>query len=306
MNFELTEDQRAILGGLDQLIASFGIEAPKEPCVAAFSTELDTVLASDGFLGIAQEDGFGPLEAAMMVERLARLPVSVEAGASMLVGPALGLDPAARPIALVAGDGTAPARFLPMARLLLVDRGDHVLAVTVDPEQVEPVETLFAYPYGRLRSLDGLETRRIDDIATLRRCWRVAIAAEAAGCMQGALDLVVDHVTTRQAFGRPLGSFQALQHRLVVASESTESTKYLALRAAWSDSEMDAAIAAAFAQDRIPQLTYDFHQFSGAMGLTLEFPLHLWTYRLRALLGELGGSGDQARAAAEAAWPCVA
>jgi alkylation response protein AidB-like acyl-CoA dehydrogenase len=306
MNFELTEDQGAILGGLDGLVASFAIAAPKDPSFTAFSVQLDTALASDGFLGIAREDGFGPLEAALMVERLARLPLSVEAGASMLVGPALDLDPATRPIALVAGDGTSPARFLPMARVLLVDRGDHVLAVTVDTAKVEPVETLFAYPYGRLRSLDGLETRRIDDVATLRRRWRIAIAAEAAGLMQGALDLVVDHVTTRQAFGRPLGSFQALQHRLAIASESAQSTKYLALRAAWSDTELDAAIAAGFAQDRISQLTYDLHQFSGAMGLTLEFPLHLWTYRLRALLGELGGSGGQAATAAEAAWPCVA
>jgi hypothetical protein len=38
------------------------------------------------------------------------------------------------------------------------------------------------------------------------------------------------------------------------------------------------------------------------MGLTLEFDLHLWTYRLKALLGELGGSSAQAQAAASSVW----
>ena len=91
-----------------------------------------------------------------------------------------------------------------------------------------------------------------------------------------------------------------------MAAETAQSTRWLALRGAFSDSDLDVAVAATFVQDRIPTFTYDLHQFSGAMGLTLEFPLHHWTYRLRALLGELGGSSGQARAAAVAAWPGVA
>ncbi len=302
MNFELTDDQASVLSGLDQLIGSFAVEAPKEPAVAAYAHDLDGALAGSGFLGIAREEGFGPLDAAMVVERLARLPRGVEAGASALVAPAMGVEAGVRPVALTAGSGTAPARYLTLAKVLLVDRGDHALAVEVAPERVLPVETLLAYPYGRLETLDGLPARRIDDVATLRRRWRVALAAEAAGCMQAALDQVLEHVNHRMAFGRPLGSLQAVQHRMAMAAETVQSSRWLAFRAAWSDGEADAAIAAGFAQDRIPQLTYDLHQFCGAMGLTLEFPLHFWTYRLRALLGELGGSSGQARVAAEATW----
>ena len=62
------------------------------------------------------------------------------------------------------------------------------------------------------------------------------------------------------------------------------------------------ARAHAYVQDAIPRVTYDLHQFCGAMGLTLEFKLHYWTYRLKALLGELGGSSPQARAAAMSTW----
>jgi len=306
MNFGLTEDQSSILTGLEQLLASEAPAAPTEPVFAAYAADLDKAIAAAGFLDIAREDGFGPLEAALITERIARLPCSIEAAASALVAPALAIPAGTRPIALASGDGSTAARFLPMAELLVVDRGDDALLIRVDPDNVEPVETLFAYPYGRLKSLENLEQTVVSDVAALRRRWRVAIAAEAAGCMASALALVIDHVKTRQAFGRPLGAFQAIQHRLAMASETAESTKWLALRAAWSDTDADAAIAAGFAQSRIAQITYDLHQFSGAMGLTLEFPLHLWTYRLRALAGELGGSGAQSRTAAAAAWPDVA
>jgi alkylation response protein AidB-like acyl-CoA dehydrogenase len=193
-----------------------------------------------------------------------------------------------------------------MAQALIYPRGDEAVMVKVDPARVETVDTLLAYPYGKLASVEGLEQTVVGDAATLRRRWRIALAAEAAGCMAAALAQVVEHVKTRNAIGRPLGAFQAIQHRLAWAAETGEAVKWLAFRAAWSDDEADAAIAAGFAQSRIATLTYDLQQFSGAMGLTLEFPLHLWTYRLRALAGELGGASVQSRAAAAAAWPDAA
>jgi alkylation response protein AidB-like acyl-CoA dehydrogenase len=303
VDFELTDDQASIVDGLDKLIASFGLEPPKDPVFAAYAHDLDAALAENGYLDIAREDGFGPLDGALIVERLARHPRTVEAAATILIAPALGVAPGIRPIALATRIDAA-ARYLPMAGLLLVLKGDGVRMIEVMPDQVEPVETLFAYPYGRLRDPVAATGKLLEGGAatTLRRRWRLAIAIEAAGLMQSALDTVLEHVKTRVAFGRALGGFQAIQHRLAMAAETTQSTKWLALRAAYTDSEQDCAVAACFAQDRIPGFTYDLHQFSGAMGLTLEYPLHHWSYRLRALLGELGGSSAQARAAAQAAW----
>jgi alkylation response protein AidB-like acyl-CoA dehydrogenase len=303
MKFGLTDDQASVLTEVDRLLAGLSLAAHVEPAVAPYSDELDHAIAESGFLDIAREDGFGSLDAALVAERLARLPCIVEAAASAIVAPALAIPAGTRPIALLAGDAMRPARFLTHARILLLDLGDHALMIEVDPAKVVPVNSLFAYPYGRLESLDGLARREIEDVAALRRRWRVAIAVEAAGCMAGALALVVDHVKQRHAFGRPLGAFQAIQHRLAMAAETAESCKWLAFRAAWSDSDGDAAIAAGFAQSRIAQITYDLQQFTGAMGLTLEYPLHLWTYRLRALAGELGGASVQARLAAAATWP---
>jgi alkylation response protein AidB-like acyl-CoA dehydrogenase len=305
MNFGLSEDQSSILAGLDQLLDSQAPDAPTTAVTAFHDAALDTAIAEAGFLDIAREEGFGPLDAALIVERLARLPCTVEAAATSIVAPGLQIAPGTHPIAL-AGDPRLPARYLPMAEVMLYARGDEAVMVRIDPAKVEPVETLFAYPYGRLTTLDGLEQTVVGDAGTLRRRWRIGLAAEAAGCMAAGLATVVDHVKSRFAFGRPLGSFQAIQHRLAIVAETSEAVKWLALRAAWSDDEADAAAAAGFAQARIAQVTYDLQQFSGAMGLTLEFPLHLWTYRLRALVGELGGASIQSRAAAAAAWPDAA
>jgi hypothetical protein len=302
MNYGLTEDQAGILAGLEQLIAASAAATPTQPRHAHYSESLSRAVAESGYLTIAREPGFGPLDAALVTERLARLPWVVEAATSAIVGPILPIAADAGPIALSSGDGRRPARFLPMARVLILDHGDAAEVVAVEPSRVEPVESLLAYPYGRLDSLEGLDCQPIADYASFQRRSRIALAVEAAGCMAAALSQVVEHVKARHAFGRPLGSFQAIQHRLAMAAEVTEGTKWLALRAAWSDTQADAAIAAAFAQGHIAQLTYDLHQFCGAMGLTLEFPLHLWTYRLRALLGEMGGASTQARAAAAATW----
>jgi len=301
VDFEPNQDQAAVLGGLDQLIGTLDLEPPREGAFAAFSPALDRELEESGFLQIALQEGFSLLDAALVVERIARLPVSAECAASALVLPLINA-PEHRPLALGTGLGS-PARFLPQARTLLVDCGDDVLLVEVEPGKVQPVETLLAYPYGRLRT-ENPEVRALGSsmVAPLRRRWRLALAVEAAGLMQGALDEVVEHVKTRQQFGRPLGSFQAVQHRLAMAASTTASARWLAFRAAWSDGEADCAMAAAYVQDAMPRVTYDLHQFCGAMGLTLEFKLHYWTYRLKALLGELGGSSPQARAAAMSTW----
>jgi alkylation response protein AidB-like acyl-CoA dehydrogenase len=109
-------------------------------------------------------------------------------------------------------------------------------------------------------------------------------------------------VTQRKQFGQPIGAFQAVQHRLAEAAVLLEATRWLTLKAADSSDPVDASLAAGYAQDAARRVTYDFHQFHGAMGLTLEHPLHLWTYRLKALYGELGGASMQFAAGAAAMW----
>ena len=131
------------------------------------------------------------------------------------------------------------------------------------------------------------------------RTWiRIACAAEIAGLMQAAIDSTVEHLSVRKQFGRALGTFQALRHRMAECAVLAGGVRRLALKAAWSGDPGDAALAAFHAQDSANKVNYDVHQMMGAMGMTLEMPLHLWTYRMKALLSELNGRGGQAAAVA--------
>jgi alkylation response protein AidB-like acyl-CoA dehydrogenase len=143
---------------------------------------------------------------------------------------------------------------------------------------------------GRLRDGAAPDWQAVaGSVAEARTVWRIAIAAELAGCLKGGLDAVVKHVSERQQFGRPLGAFQAIQHRLAQAAVKIEAAYWLSLRAASRRDAQDAALAAGYVQEASSRIVLDLHQFMGAMGLTLEHPLHRWTYRARLLRGLLGG-----------------
>ncbi len=68
-----------------------------------------------------------------------------------------------------------------------------------------------------------------------------ALAAEAVGCMEAAKDLTVDYLKTRKQFGRPIGSFQALQHRAAEMMVCLEQARSMAMLAAMMASEKDSA-----------------------------------------------------------------
>jgi alkylation response protein AidB-like acyl-CoA dehydrogenase len=135
----------------------------------------------------------------------------------------------------------------------------------------------------------------------LRNWRRVAIALEIAGAMRGALNTTVTYVKDRVQFGRPIGSFQAIHHRLAHLAVLVEGTYWLALEAAWRGAAPTAAAAAAAqATASAPLVLRETQQMHGAIGFTREYPLHLWTLKLPALQRELGGASGHARAVAKA------
>ena len=313
MDMELNEDQRALVDAVSHIVERH-VAPPKDGNVSAvvhshYSQALDRDIAEGGYFGIAREEGFGPLAAALLVEEVYRCPSVIEVAVSSIVVPQISAEDLPRPVVLMRQqDLSRPARFLAVARTLLVDRGDDVAIVEVREGDTEPVKAIFAYPYAQFRKAPDLSrAKKLKGAgARLRQWWRVALAVEAGAAMEQAVLFTAEYVKNRRQFGRPIGSFQAVQHRLAVDMQMAEGTKWLARRAAWSGSETDAALAALYAQESIGTICYDLHQFNGALGQTLEHPLHFWTYRLRSLQGELGGSPLQARAAAAALWPAKA
>lgn len=303
MDLSLTDDQRAILSALDALVRPFEDAPLHEAPFAATSAALDAELREGGFLMVAADPELGTVTGALVAERLARLPYATEAAASALVGPLLG--DAGGPVCLV--DGTRVPRMVrflaPGAHVIVVsdDAVSHFVAETA--HLTAEAEALYGYPVATLGAIPASATRL--DIAPdeIRTRWRVALAAEAAGLLRGALASTVKHVSDREQFGRKLATFQAMRHRLAEAEVRTNGVYWLAMKAAYTLDPADAALATIHAQESARACVYDFHQFLGAMGMTLEHPLHLWTYRLKALIGELGGRGANAAAAADALWP---
>lgn len=303
MNFELSEDQRAVLDAVNRLVERHRTT----PALAEryqYSVELERDLEAAGLLDCMTIEELGAVTACASVMALAHLPLSAETGASSLIAPWL-CPEMPRPYAVLWDSDDAATRFLPVARTVIRVRGNCVDVARIGPDDVKPVDSLFAYPMGVLRSPASLRWKALADANASRvlTMWRIGLAAEITGCLDAALASVLEHVKDRRQFGRPLGSFQAVQHRLAECATLVEGAKWLTLKAASTGTALDAALAAGRAQDIATRISYDLHQFMGAMGLTLEHPLHRWTYRTKLLRTDLGGADSQLIAAAQAAWP---
>jgi hypothetical protein len=296
MDFRLTPDQEAVVAAVDKIAARFESKPTDFHGFALTGDALEAELEDAGYFDIAQLPELGPVCAAMAVERLARLPYTVEAGLSMLVRPHLPQD-LPRPLALV--ENGRPGRFVAKAKTVLVIDGDSVGIVHDASGAGTPVDSLFGYPMGTLKP--GLKAAPLGaaEAAQVRKWLRVALAAEASGLLQAAIASTVEHISVRKQFGRPLATFQALRHRMAESAVLAGGVRWLALKAAGTGDEGDAALAALHAQESATRVVYDLHQMLAAMGMTLEHPLHLWTYRLKLLLSELGGRGGQAVAVAQ-------
>jgi hypothetical protein len=304
MNFEPSEDQAAILDGLARVVLPYrSLDAKTVVQRTIYAADLEQALQDSGFLDVGSEDVEARLSGALIVAELATLPVCIEAMASLMIRPVI-CPEAPGPIAMVSASSAVPTRYLPQAKTALIVHEGSVRLLALQPTDIEDAPTLFAYPVARLTPEAQERARPLDvSVNTLHRLWQIGLALEIYGALTAAHRLTIEHVTNRRLFGQKLGSFQAVQHRLSMDAMNLEAIKWLALRATYSESVADAAMAAAYAQQAVPTVAYDLHQFSGAMGLTLEYPLHLYTYRARMLLSECGGAQSSMESAVETTWP---
>lgn len=300
MDLALTPDQRAILDALDGLAKPYETVPIGDHSFALTSASLDRALADSGYLDVAFDSDLGTVAAALIVERLARLPFTTNAAMRAIVQPLLGND-IKGPLCLIERRSNRPIRFLKEgATVVVVGKDVRSFTARADQIRAEP-DALFGYPVASLVDVTPTKTHDLSP-TEIRIRWRIALAAEASGLLAAALACTTAYVTDRNQFGRPLATFQAIRHRLAGAQVLINGVYWLTMKASKTLDAGDAALAALQAQETARSAIYDFHQFLGAMGMTLEHPLHLWTYRLKAMASELGGRGGQALAAAEATW----
>jgi acyl-CoA dehydrogenase len=126
--------------------------------------------------------------------------------------------------------------------------------------------------------------------------WSATLAAVTmAGAMSGTLEITVNHVNTREQFGRKLGKFQAIQHELAVMAERTTTACTAALvalsRPMPGPRKLDAAAAKIAANEAAKFVCAAAHAAHGAIGITAEHDLQLYTRRIKRAAFSFGSSG---------------
>jgi hypothetical protein len=300
MNFELDDDQAAIQAGVDAVLRRHPLGDPAVlPGRAAYDSALDSTLVDAGY--VAGSGGLTPLDATLVVMRVARSGAAIPAAAHILVAPlVIGAMPE-RPVALLS-TRTATVRFGAVARTGLVAESDGAHQLRLDPTRSQPVDHLWAPAMARTSIVDdrGLGAASAE---RLRSWGQVGVAAEAVGLLDAAVARTLEHLRSREQFGRPIGSFQAVQHRLAELSVLHEGARWLTCEAAWLGApEAAATTACTAALTAAARAVHDLHQVSGATGLTHEYGLHRFTFPLVALRAEMGGLTAQRRRLAAARW----
>ncbi len=129
-----------------------------------------------------------------------------------------------------------------------------------------------------------------------------ALCAEAVGAMETLRDLTVDYLKTRQQFGRPIGEFQALQHRAADMLVATEQARSMAMYAAMMVHGTDAAArgtalsaAKALVGKLADQLGKDAIQLHGGIAMTEEYKAGHYFKRLAMICLLFGAVGHHLR-----------
>lgn len=191
--------------------------------------------------------------------------VADAATAQVLVVPATGADGPGLYLVQAASTVRTPVTSLDLTRPLA--------SVRFDCAAARPVAV------GRAAE-DALRTALVSGAAVL--------ASEQLGVAEWALGTTVDYLKTRYQFGRAVGSFQAVKHRLADLWVSVSQARAVARNAASAavhggpEAELDAALAQAFVSPTAVHAAEEAVQLHGGIGFTWEHPAHLYLKRAKA------------------------
>ncbi len=123
---------------------------------------------------------------------------------------------------------------------------------------------------------------------------RLHLAAEMLGAADEAFERTVDYLKTRIQFGRPIGEFQALQHRAALLFGALEIARSVLLKAAVEGGAANISLAKAEIGDTARHVTTEAVQLHGGIGVTDEFDIGLYLKRVRVAAQALGDSAYHA------------
>jgi len=116
---------------------------------------------------------------------------------------------------------------------------------------------------------------------------KVAMCGEMCGGAQKVLEMSVDYAKVREQFGKPIGSFQAIQHKCANMMVQTESAKSATYYAAWAvannvpEAHLAACMAKAYCSDAYRFVSAEGIQIHGGIGFTWEHDMHIYFKRAK-------------------------
>lgn len=323
MRFLPTGEQSDFARTLRSLLGAAGVPATARAWAAGDrgpGLALWSRLAGTGLWALAAPeayDGLGPLpvELALGFVELGRAgvpgPAVETAAAAVLLGELarLGEEGPAKRFLPALTEGTAPATLtLPGASPYALDADAAGLCFRVTGSGSGSGELWLAPGGGkRLASLDptrGLHVIRaggealaagpaVAAAAGVAARWaRLLTAAQCLGVGEALLARTVEYVKQRTQFGVPVGSFQAVKHRLADTLLDLEFARPLLWAAALSLSDADVAAAKLTAGEAAYAAARTALQLHGAVGYTEELDLSLWLRKARPLRDAWGGPAE--------------
>jgi alkylation response protein AidB-like acyl-CoA dehydrogenase len=334
MDVSLTSEQQDLIAAVtllaDRSAVTSGSQVglPAEGALTSPGMPMDSVawsrLLEMDLLGLRVPEqhggaGAGTFDVALVAEQLARRLVPVPYLGTVLALDLLIAAGSSEVTALVTGarsGGVVVSEDLAdvAAAGVVWDAGPGAYAVGVQQDRVVAVglgERLPAIDLTRgvfATNADISEVGAIDEQSLVR--WRAGAlalcAADLVGTLTGAIEAALAHVRVREQFGRPVGSFQALQHLLADQHLLVEAARSVMWHASWAvdalpahEAHQAAVVANAFCSSIARDVAEAALQAAGGIGMTWEAVPHL--YLRRALLGRRVFGDEEAQLHAVAA-----
>ena len=218
--------------------------------------------------------------AARLLATLGAAPADVVAGTTVAT---IALRPASDGVATLVPAGAVAG--------LIVALDDDDLVATTGAAPGEAVPNLACAPLAHRLMIDarvlasGADAAHAHEQALAE--WRALTASALVGLGQGALALGVEYVQQRHQFGKPIGSFQSIQHTLADVSVALDGAQLLARKACWALDEHAAeahdlaAMALLFAAEHAQRATERALHFHGGYGFMQEYDIQLYYRRAK-------------------------
>jgi len=292
---DLALKQRLLAGvASGDTILTAAIREPSDPMPAAPRTV--AVLAHDGLADGRVTSGGPP---AMLTGLKTGVPYA--ASARWILVPA---TVAASGAATVAATGAAPGRTIVA---VIEPDADGLSCQRTRSSSGLPEYTLRLAGTPAVHLIDGCDAAGLYQLAIAGAC------ALADGVLAAALDLTTGHIRTREQFGRPLATFQAVAQQIADVYATARTLHLATVSACWRldtgrDAGQDAEVAAYWLAEYGPRALRTCHHLHGGLGMDVTYPLPRYSALLTDLVALVGGADYclDRLGCREARWPAQA